>query len=132
VQRLVRDLNHLYRAHPALHRADCESAGFQWVRHDDGRHCTVAFVRRSGTAADAPLLVLCNFTPGVHRAHRLGVPEAGLWVERLNTDSAHYGGSNVGTPLGCARSEALPWDGMPHSIVVDVPPLAAVFFERAG
>ena len=32
----------------------------------------------------------------VHHGFRLGVPAAGRWQERINTDSAFYGGSNVG------------------------------------
>ena len=127
VQRLVRDLNRLYATQPALHVLDCDGAGFQWVRHDDADLCVLAFVRLSGDSSP-PLLVVCNFTPTVHRGLRLGVPRAGRWVELLNTDSAHYGGSNVGTPLGQAHSEALPWDGRDESIVVDLPPLATVFF----
>jgi 1,4-alpha-glucan branching enzyme len=31
VQRLIRDLNTLYRATPALHVKDCDSDGFQWI-----------------------------------------------------------------------------------------------------
>jgi 1,4-alpha-glucan branching enzyme len=98
------------------------------VRHDDGQRCLVAFVRRGGDAVP-PLLVVSNLTPTVHRGLRLGVPQAGTWVERLNTDSAHYGGSNVGTPLGQARSDRQPCDGRVDSIVIDLPPLATVFLE---
>ena len=75
------------------------------------------------------MVVLANFTPTVHRALRFGVPRAGVWRERINTDSAHYGGSNVGTPLGAAQSEPRPWQGQAQSIVVDVPPLATVMLE---
>jgi 1,4-alpha-glucan branching enzyme len=46
----------------------------------------------------------------------------------MNTDSSHHGGSNVGTPFGAARSEAVPWQAQPHSVVLDLPP-AAVFLE---
>ena len=52
------------------------------------------------------MLVVCNFAPVVHHGHRLGVPESGTWRERLNTDSAYYGGSNVGTPLGAVYLSA--------------------------
>ena len=57
------------------------------------------------------------------------MPRAGQWVERLNSDSAHYGGSNVGTPLGAAQTEAVAAHGRPQSILVNLPPLACVFFE---
>ncbi|MFO1330255.1 MAG: 1,4-alpha-glucan branching protein GlgB [Rubrivivax sp.] len=131
VQRLVRDLNRLYTGHAALHERDHDGGGFEWIRHDDTERCLLAYVRHAARADAPPLLVLCNFTPTVHRGLRLGVPATGTWVERLNTDSAHYGGSDVGTPLGRASSEAAPWDGRAQSIVVDVPPLAAVFLELA-
>jgi 1,4-alpha-glucan branching enzyme len=65
----------------------------------------------------------------VHHGVRFGVPAAGEWRERINTDSTHYGGSNVGTPLGAARSEAVRSHGRDQSIVVTVPPLATVIFE---
>jgi 1,4-alpha-glucan branching enzyme len=66
----------------------------------------------------------------VRRGWRIGVPRAGRWDERLNTDSAFYGGSNVGTPSAC--SEAVPCDHRPDSILIDLPPLASVFFEWAA
>ena len=78
------------------------------------------------------MLVVCNLAPVVHQGLRLGVPAAGRWQERLNTDSAYYGGSNVGTPLGAAQAEAVPSHGRPQSVVLSVPPLATVFLEWTG
>lgn len=131
VQRLVRDLNTLYRAQPALHATDADPAGFAWIvadPSDDREASRLAFVRRS-PAGDTLLLVVCHFAPVVHEGWRVGVPRAGTWRERLNSDSAHYGGSNVGTPLGAARSEDRPAHGQPQSIVMNLPPLATVVFE---
>ena len=65
----------------------------------------------------------------MHEGLRLGVPAAGTWHERLNTDSAHYGGSNVGTPLGAAQSQHVGSHGHSQSIVINLPPLATVFLE---
>jgi 1,4-alpha-glucan branching enzyme len=128
VRSLLRDLNALYRATPALYRRDYDPAGFEWIDHQDATRSLLSFVRR-GAEGDAMVLVVCNFTPTVHRGLRLGVPAAGDWRECLNTDSMHYGGSNVGTPLGTARSEPVTSHGRPQSIVVDLPPLATVMFE---
>jgi 1,4-alpha-glucan branching enzyme len=75
--------------------------------------------------------VVCNFTPVVRHGWRVGVPRAGRWRERLNTDSAYYGGSNVGTPLGLADSEPVACDGRSDSLLIDLPPLATVMFEWA-
>jgi 1,4-alpha-glucan branching enzyme len=127
VQRLVRDLNRLYRASPALFTQDFDGAGFEWIDHDDAQRSLLSFVRRG--RGGEKMLIVANFTPVVHRGFRIGVPEPGRWHERLNTDSAFYGGSNVGTPLAAAGSEPVSGHGRPQSIVIDVPPLATVFFE---
>ena len=132
VQRLVRDLNHLQRRLPALHQRDFTPDGFEWISHDDALNSVLAFVRhaRDETTGQArPVLVVCNFTPTVHTAYRVGVPRAGQWVERLNTDSAYYGGSNAGTPLGAAQAEAVPAHGREQSLLLNLPPLASLFFE---
>jgi 1,4-alpha-glucan branching enzyme len=127
LQALVRDLNQLYRRCPALFEQDFTGAGFEWIDHEDGRRSTLSFLRKS--ADGQAVLVVCNFAPVVHHGFRLGVPWAGQWRERLNTDSSHYGGSNVGTPLGAAATEPVPSHGRAQSIVLSLPPLATVFLE---
>ncbi|MBN8510216.1 MAG: 1,4-alpha-glucan branching protein GlgB [Burkholderiales bacterium] len=128
VQQLVRDLNRLLREIPALHERDVKADGFEWVAHSDAEHSVTSFVRW-GAEGRSALLVLNNFTPVVRRGWRVGVPRAGAWRERLNTDSAFYGGSNLGTPQ--AWSEPVPCNDRPDSILIDLPPLATVFFEWA-
>jgi 1,4-alpha-glucan branching enzyme len=127
LQRLVRDLNQLYKTSPALYSQDLGGEGFEWIDHNDNSRSLLSFVRKG--AGGQHMLVLCNFAPTVHQGLRLGVPLPGRWVERLNTDSSFYGGSNVGTPLGSAHSEGVESHGRPQSIVVTVPPLATVFLE---
>ncbi len=126
VQRLVADLNALQRSLPALHQRDFSADGFEWIDHHDNARSVLAFVRH-GEAPAHPVLVLCNFTPTVHHGLRIGVPRQGQWVERLNTDSSHYGGSNVGTVA--ANAQPIPAHGRPQSLLVNLPPLACVFFE---
>lgn len=127
VQRLVRDLNALYRATPALYAQDFVPEGFEWIEHDDAARSVLAFVRH-GLDANGFTVVVCNFTPQVQQGYRLGVPKAGRYQEVLNTDSSHYGGSNVGTAFGAALTEDTPWHGKPCSVVLTLPPLATVFF----
>ena len=128
VQRLVRDLNQLYSATPALYQLDFVPPGFEWIDHQDAAHSVLSFIRR-GTDARTLIVVACNFTPSVQTAYRVGVPQPGEYRERLNTDSAHYGGSNTGTPLGAATAEPMGWHGQPHSILLTLPPLATVLLE---
>jgi 1,4-alpha-glucan branching enzyme len=129
VQALVRDLNRLYRALPALHALDCEAQGFEWIDARDADHSTLLFLRKDG--GGRVVLVACNFTPVPRHGYRVGVPHAGAWREILNSDSAHYGGSNMGNGLGPIAAEPVPAHGRPHSIPVTLPPLATVFFEPA-
>jgi len=128
VQRLVRDLNHLYRDTPALYQRDFDHSGFEWIDHQDAEHSVISYLRR-GAFDGALVLVVCNFTPVVQPGWRIGVPLPGVYLERINTDSAHYGGSNVGTPLGAVTAEAVPWMGRPYSLRVPLPPLATVIFS---
>ena len=135
VQSLVRDLNHLYRNTPALHQLDCSSAGFEWIEHQDTEHSVLSFVRRgknTDPAAHRHVLVVCNFTPEVRHGYRVGAPSPGVYRERLNTDSAHYGGSNAGTPLGAASTEPVGWHGRAQSLLLTLPPLATLIFEWEG
>jgi 1,4-alpha-glucan branching enzyme len=128
LQLLVKDLNHFYATTPALFERDFTPDGFEWIVHDDAERSVVAFVRR-GASPDQLVLVVCNFTPVVQHDYRLGVPRLGAWRERINTDSAYYGGSNVGTQFGELTAEAWPSHGQAQSLVLSLPPLATVFFE---
>ena len=126
VQRLVADLNRLYRDKPALHARDCESHGFEWIDADDAEHGLLAFKRKDGPGAE--VLALFNFTPVPHDRYRLGVDRDGSYRELVNTDAEVYGGSGRGN-LGGVRSTAVPHQGCSHSVVLTLPPLAAVYLE---
>ena len=127
MQRLVRDLNALYVSTPALYRNDCRSQGFEWIEGGSMDESLFAWVRR-GNSGDAPVLVVCNFTPVERTGRRIGVPVAGFWKELLNTDAAYYGGHERGN-LGGVPSEAIEASGRPNSIAVTLPPLSSVFFQ---
>jgi len=129
VQTLVRDLNGLYRELPALHQRDCEATGFQWIESQAPDQSILAYARWGNNGA-APVVVVCNFTPVLHRDYRVGLPRAGQWIERLNSDAEIYGGSNQGN-LGKIASQAVPSHGQPQSMAITVPPLATVVFELA-
>ncbi len=128
IGRLVGDCNRLYRAMVALNELDAEAAGFEWLDFSDATHSVLAFMRKGRTAADEMVIVL-NATPVVHYAYRIGVPTAGTYRELLNTDSEHYGGSNVGNQ-GAVVSESIPANGRPHSLALTLPPLGALYLMR--
>jgi len=124
VQKLVGDLNRLYRATPALHVYDTEPRGFDWVDTSDNEASVIAFLRW-GKEGDAPALVVCNFTPVPRENYRVGVPIGGRWMERLNTDSETYGGSGKGN-LGGVKADKAPCHGRPFSLDLTLPPLATI------
>ncbi|GAA5234151.1 1,4-alpha-glucan branching protein GlgB [Verticiella sediminum] len=129
LQRLVRDLNHLYAGLPALHRLDAEPDGFAWVIGDDAGNSVYAYRRRDGRGGEA--LVVCNMTPVPREGYRIGVPAAGAWRERLNTDAQDYGGSGMGN-AGGRTSEPVPSHGMPDSLCLTLPPLATLILQYEG
>jgi 1,4-alpha-glucan branching enzyme len=124
LQALVRDLNRVYRAEPALHQVDFEAAGFQWMDCSDAEQSVVAFVRRARDPGDL-VLVACNFTPVPRHGYRIGVPTGGFYREILNTDAEAYGGTNVGNGGG-VLAEARPWTGQPWSVTLTLPPLGVL------
>ncbi|MET7963373.1 1,4-alpha-glucan branching protein GlgB [Micromonospora zamorensis] len=127
VQRLVADLNRVYRDTPALWAQDTEPAGFRWIAGDDVANNTISFVR---IAPDGSTLVcVANFSAHPLHDYRIGLPAGGTWTEVLNTDAHHYGGSGVGN-LGEVRAEDVPWHGMVASAALQVPPLGAVWLRQ--
>jgi len=130
VQRLIQDLNRLYRVEAALHAKDCESAGFRWIVGDD-RHNSVFAWYRSGYDDTPPIVVVCNFTPVPRLHYRIGVPRAGGWHEILNTDAQLYGGSNLGNG-GWVHTSSTSSHGQPFSLELTLPPLATILLRHAG
>ncbi len=130
MQHWVRDLNHYYKQTSALWECDFEPFGFDWIDVHDADNSVVSFVRR-GRHTKKVVLVVCNFTPVPRHNYRVGVPRPGFWREVLNSDAGMYGGSGIGN-LGGLEAGQTHAQGRWNSIVMTVPPLAAVFFESEG
>jgi 1,4-alpha-glucan branching enzyme len=130
VQRLVRDLNRLYTAEPALYERDFDHTGFRWVISDDAEQSVLAYLRMPA-GNGPPVLSISNFTPMPRSGYRLGIPEAGPWRAVLNTDASCYGGSDFADGRD-AVAEPAAWHGQPASLVLDLPPLATVILRLDG
>ncbi len=129
-QTLVRDLNNLYTSTPALYATDDIWDGFSWIDFRDALHSVIAFSRQIPEQAETEqVVVICNFTPEVREGYRIGVPFAGKYTEMLNTDAEKYGGSNVVNTAVLEAAE-LPWQDLPFSLQVTLPPLGVVFLQR--
>jgi len=130
IQKLIRDLNRIYREIPALHARDCEPGGFEWLVVDDMENSVFAWLRLSG-GDDPPVAIVANFTPAPRQNYNLPLPRAGRWRELINTDAGEYGGSGWGN-FGGILADVPGENGRPASARVTLPPLATVMFVFEG
>ncbi len=130
VQRWLKDLNHFYRAEPALYERDFETDGFEWLEVHDWENSTLSFMRK-GKAEKDRVLIVCNFTPMPRDHYRVGVPSAGVWSEALNSDATLYGGGGRGN-LGGVTTAPVASHGHYHSLLLTLPPLSILFFKHTG
>ncbi len=125
LQRCVREMNALYRSRAEFWQQDTGWDGFQWVQADDRDNSVLAFLRwdHDGNA----ILCVTNFTPVYHPVYRIGLPAEGTLEELLNTDRNVYGGSDQHNE-GVLHTEPGQWHSFEHSLDIQVPPLATVWF----
>ncbi len=128
IQRLVTDLNRFYRGEPALFELDFDPAGFQWIDCNDNENSVVSFLRRARDPLDF-LVVVLNLTPVIRRGYVVGVPEAGVYREVINTDAEIYGGSNQGN-AGAVESLPEPAHGHSHRLELLLPPLSCLILKK--
>ena len=125
VQRLVADLNKLYKETPAIWSQDFTPDGFQWLTSDDADHNTLSFVR-IGTKGEECVVVV-NFSGEAWSDYQVALPHGGRWKEVLTTDSTVYGGSGISN--GTFEADAGEYHSRPASARITVPALAAVFLK---
>jgi 1,4-alpha-glucan branching enzyme len=126
VQKLVRDLNTVYRRTAALWTQDTTPAGFRWINSQDAGSNAFSFLRLAPDGSAVACLI--NMSGGPQEHYRVGLPRAGTWREIVNTDALSYGGSGVGN-MGEVRTEEVPWDGLPLSASLRLPPLGALWLQ---
>ena len=127
VAKALADLNALVCREPALHELDCDIRGFDWIDCSNWQDSVLAFIRLAADPNDF-LVVCCNFTPVPRAGYRVGVPQGGIYDEVFNSDSAWYGGSNVGN-AGSLQAVPQPHHNRPHSLSLSLPPLATIVLK---
>jgi 1,4-alpha-glucan branching enzyme len=130
LQRSLADLQRVYRTEGALHQVDFDWRGFDWLESHDNENSVFAYLRRGHDEHDIVVAAL-NFTPVPRFEYRIGVPTGGPWREIYNSDSALYGGGNIGNGGGVWATDE-PWSGRPHSLCLTIPPLGAVLLKPGG
>ncbi|MBQ1876788.1 MAG: 1,4-alpha-glucan branching protein GlgB [Selenomonas sp.] len=124
------ELNQFYNENKPLWEVDFDWNGFQWIDCEDNEHSIISFLRKAENPDDY-LVVICNFTPEVRQNYRVGVPEAGAYVEVFNSDDEAFGGSGVRND-GAIETQAVPWQDRGQSITLTLPPLATVYLRHQG
>jgi 1,4-alpha-glucan branching enzyme len=129
VQELVRSLNRVWRAEPALWSGDFDGAGFRWIDADDAEQSCFSFLRLGvGEGADArPVACLANLTPVPRYGYRVGLPAAGTWEVLLDSDAEAFGGSGAVAGAPVVDAEPEPWHGLPCSAALTLPPLGVLW-----
>ncbi len=128
IQRMVRDINGIYRSRRALWSRDTSPEGYSWIDANDSANNVLSFMRFGDDGS--MLACVFNFSGSEHTRYRLGLPHAGTWREVLNTDADIYNGTGIGN-YGAVEATDEPWHGRPSSAVMVLPPLAALWFEPA-
>ncbi len=126
IQRVIRDLNTVYRDFPPLYKRDFDPDGFEWIIHDDLDSSVFSFIRKDENGQF--VIVMSNFTPVPRYGYRFGVPEAGWYREIINTDAVIYGGSGIHNNELLAQP--IPCNGYDWSVEVTAPPLATCMLVK--
>lgn len=121
VQQFIKDLNHIYTTHPALHTLDFDPSGCYFIEANDIDRSIYVYARFSKNRAQT-MVVALNFTPVAYEEFRIGVPSAGRYEEILNSDHPQYGGSGVINTQSLV-AQAIPWHHQDHSVTLRMPPL---------
>ncbi|WP_201353308.1 1,4-alpha-glucan branching protein GlgB [Hydrogenimonas urashimensis] len=127
IQRLVSDLNALYKSERALHLYDEKHAGFEWIDDTDYQHNVLAFLRKSDIEEET-ILVVCNFADTVYNHYRIGIPIPGRWQEIFNSQYRHYEGWDITNPHPI-ETEQIECHGRKYSLQLRLPPLGVCFFK---
>ena len=127
VQDLLRAINKLYLRQRALWESDSEPAGFEWIEVDNASQNVISF-RRIAPSTGKEIVCVCNFSPLVLEAYRVGLPRAGNYKQLLNTDAEVYGGGGIGV-VKSVKAESVPSHGLDYSAEITLPPLATMWFQ---
>ncbi len=129
VHALVKELNQLYREHPALWELDSSSAGFEWLDADDNGGNTVSYLRFAGREDDSDLVAIAvNFSGNAKEWIKLGVPRGGDWRVALDTSGFdEFSSPSQAGRVITAEAEEEPWQGQPFSITVRLAALSGLF-----
>ncbi|THV58723.1 1,4-alpha-glucan branching protein GlgB [Flagellimonas alvinocaridis] len=126
IQKVIKDLNSVYKTSPALYEKQFDPEGFQWIEYNDRENTVVSYMRKGSDPKD-DLIVVCNFTPVPRENYRVGVPKNSQLKVVFNSDDAKYSGSGMGKKT--LKPGKTAWNGHPQSVLMTLPPLSIVVYK---
>ncbi|MAU26562.1 MAG: hypothetical protein CMH45_04070 [Muricauda sp.] len=126
IQEVIKDLNALYKKHPALHEKQFSPEGFEWIDYGDAENSVLTFIRKGSNPKD-DLVIALNFTPIPRENYRVGTPKSTQLKLLFNSDDKKYGGSGVGKKT--LKPSDTAWHGHKKSVVMTLPPLGALVYK---
>jgi 1,4-alpha-glucan branching enzyme len=128
IQKLVSDLNKLYREQAALYLYDEKHEGFEWIDYHDVHHNVIVFVRKCDDPNES-IIVVCNFSDTILDDYRIGVPYSKMWEEIFNSQQRAYAGWDITNPYP-KEVEQIPMHGREQSISLRLPPLGVIYLKQ--
>jgi 1,4-alpha-glucan branching enzyme len=129
LQKMVSDLNLIYRKERALYQYDEKQIGFEWIDDGDYQHNCISFMRKSDDV-DETVYVFCNLADETREFYKVGVPYEGVYEEIFNSQSSYYEGWDIGN-TGPITAHKEPMHGRDYSIRLTLPPLGVIYLKRS-
>ena len=126
IQKLVQDLNKIYKSQPALYEKQFSPEGFEWIEWNDSENSVLTYIRKGHDSKDN-LIIMANFTPVARETYRVGVPTKKQLKLVFNSDDDKYGGSGTGKKTLKPIKEA--WNGREQAVEVNLPPLGVLIYK---
>jgi 1,4-alpha-glucan branching enzyme len=102
------------------------------VHHVNDTDKVIAYHRWAAGGARDDVVVLANFSHRTFASYRVGVPRAGRWRVRLNTDWTGYSADFGSLPVFDTTTGAHPQDGMPFAAEIGLPAYSALVLSQDG
>ncbi len=127
VKRMIRDLNRIYAAEPAMHFEEHNPSHFAWLMVDNADQSVFAFEREVG---DSDLIFVFNMTPNYYERYCIGTRHEGIYDEIFNSDKDVYGGWNQYNGLPATSWPEEGPEGRPHHMDIKLGAFCACIFKR--
>ena len=126
-QHYMKTLNHIGKDYKALHYYDTEPAGLTVLDADNVEQAVLTMMRQGKAKRDF-LIIALNFIPVERQEYRIGVPYKGEYEVLLNSQMQEFGGRWTEN-LPVMKTEEVPHDRQPYSIVTTVPSLGVLYIK---